>query len=394
MPLTLSEAIGVFERAFRARNPDEIERILRENLNVQVAVIDSVEYAEKEINEGCYPFTIKVPYWIFVSKVREKEKSKLRVYSLEQENIISEEAKKWKLQEIYSSIDILPFRTYFLLKNEAGYYPDLGLTFEGDGEVTGFEKIDESEKAEKFGIGREQTWEEHAIGTYKRADRILKIYRPFLIDWAKSVFSIQDLSEEQIGETVDAIILAIKLSAFLHDIGKLRKEWQEAVGWRKDSNSYIARTSNRCKVPIHAPYAYPFLKTFLRKILGTYRVLDVVALATARHHSLEVTGRVKESSFRLADENTLEFLSKTLIDTIPELSGYDDKRLTTLIRHAAEETNKGSLMDEPPAPSDDFYFLYVITNRVVKFSDWEDVSNKIIELPETGEVQNDSQIKT
>ena len=38
-------------------------------------------------------------------------------------------------------------------------------------------------------------------------------------------------------------------------------------------------------------------------------------------------------------------------------------------------------MDEPPSPSDDFYFLYVITNRVVKFADWEDAGNEVIELP-------------
>lgn len=189
MPLTISEAIGIFERAFRVRDPNEIERVLRENLNVQVAVIESKEFAENKINEGYYPLTVRVPYWIFVSKVKEKE---LNVYSLEQENIISEESKKWKLEEIYN--EILPNRTYFILKNKAGYHPHLGLTFEGDGEVTGFEKIGEGEKAEKFVAGREQTWEKHAVGTLGRANRILKIYRPFLTDWAKNVFSAQNLN--------------------------------------------------------------------------------------------------------------------------------------------------------------------------------------------------------
>jgi len=378
MPLTISEAIGAFERAFRVRNPNEIERILRENLNVQVAVIESIESAENKINEGYYPLTIKVPYWIFVSKVRGKRELNLKVYSLEQESIISEEGKKWKLQKIYSPNDILLFKTYFLLKNEAGYHPDLGLTFEGDGEVTGFEKMNESEKAEKFGVGREQTWEEHAIGTYKRADRILKIYKPFLIDWAKSVFSIQNLSKEQIEETVDAIILAIKISALLHDIGKLRKEWQESVGWKK-GQPYIARTSNRYKVPFHAPYAYPFLRAFLRKMLGEYRIFDIIALATARHHSLEVTGRVRERDFNIVDENVVKILSNLLSKTVLELKEFN---LNELIQCSIKETNKGSLMDEPPTLSDDFYLIYTITNRVVKFADWEDAGDEIIELPE------------
>jgi len=60
------------------------------------------------------------------------------------------------------------------------------------------------------------------------------------------------------------------------------------------------------------------------------------------------------------------------------LNGIEAKGI---IQHAIEETNKGSLMDEPPSPSDDFYFLYVITNRVVKFADWEDAGNEVIELP-------------
>jgi len=375
MPLTISEAIGIFERAFRVRDPNEIERVLRENLNVQVAVIESKESAENKINKGYYPLTVRVPYWIFVSKVKEKE---LNVYSLEQENIISEESKKWKLEKIHSHSEILPDRTYFILKNKAGYYPDLGLTFEGDGEVTGFEKIGKGEKSEKFGVGREQTWEEHAVGILDRANRMLEIYKPFLADWAKNVFSIQNLKEKKIKETVDAIILAIKIAVFFHDIGKLRKEWQEAVGWNK-GQPYIARSTNKHKVPFHAPYAYPFLKTILRNIFGGFRFLDTIALAIARHHSLEVTGAVEENDFQLADDNVVEFLSDLLLKNFTELSGIEAERI---IQNAIEETNKGSLMDEPPSPSDDFYFLYVIANRAVKFADWEDAGNEVIELPE------------
>ncbi|RLI87027.1 MAG: CRISPR-associated endonuclease Cas3'' [Archaeoglobales archaeon] len=192
------------------------------------------------------------------------------------------------------------------------------------------------------------------------------------------MFSIQNLSEKEIEETVDAIILAIKISALLHDIGKLRKEWQESVGW-KEGQPYIARTSNKRKVPFHAPYAYPFLKAFLRNIFGGYRVLDVIASATARHHSLEVTGRVKEDDFTLADESVVNFLSSLLSKTVPELQGYN---LDELIQCCIEDTNKGSPMDEPPTPSDDFYFIYTIANRTVKFADWEDAGNEIIELPE------------
>lgn len=379
MPLTVADAVGIFEQSFRAKNPNEIEKVLRENLNVQIAVIDSVKDAENKINDGYSPITIRVPYWVFISKVKEKEGVKLEVYALEQENIISEEDKKWKLERMYSLGDILPNKTYFLLKREAGYSPTLGLTFDRKGEITGFEKIDEGEKAEKFGVGREQTWEEHTIGSYKRASRILEIYKPFLIDWGNSMFSIQDLNEEQIEETIDAIMLSIKCSVFFHDIGKLRKEWQEKVGWQP-RKPYIARTGDKHTVPFHAPYAYPFLKKLLRDIFGEYRFLDIIALATARHHSLEVAGCVKENDFKLAEEKAIEFLLNIILENIPELR--DKENLKKFLQESIEATNRGSLMDEPPSPSDDFYFIYTIANRVVKLADWEDAGDKIIELPE------------
>ena len=389
MPLTLSEAFGIFERAFRSRNPDEIERVLRENLNVQIAVIDAKEQAEDRINEGYYPVTVRVPYWVFVSKVKNK---KLAAYFLEYENIISKEGKKWKLERIYSHNEILPYKTYFILKNEAGYYPELGLTFEGNGEVTGFEKIDEKEKVEKFGGGREQTWEEHAVGTLNRANRILEIYKPFLIDWAKNVFSPQNLEEDKIKETVEAIILAIKIAVFFHDIGKLRKDWQEAVDWRAGL-PYKARTSKKYRgVPHHAPYAYPFLKALLRELFREYRLLDVIALATARHHTLEITGAVKENDFNIADQNVISFLSKLMLENFPELKGHNLNLndINDIIQYCIKETKKGSSMDEPPTPSDDFYFIYTITNRVVKFADWENVGDEIIEIPEIQVKRNDA----
>jgi len=372
MPLTVSDAMGILERAFHARNPNEIENILRDNLNVNVAVINSKEEAEEKINHGFYPLVVTVPYWVFKSKV---DKKSIELYYWTEENIISERGKIWKLEKIYSHNEILPNKTYFILKEQAGYSPELGLTFEGEGEITGFEELNVGEKSEKFGHGHYQTWEEHSIGVWNKAGRILKIYRPFLLDWAKNIFSVQELNDEKLSETVDAIIIAIRISAFLHDIGKLRREWQLAAGWKK-GEEYIARTSNENKLPFHAPYAYPFIKTFLRNIFeDDYRFLGHIALAAARHHSLEVTGKIKSNDFELIDNNAVRFLSDLLLKIIPEL-----KRVNGLIYSCIEETNRGSLMDEPPTPSDDFYFIYTLTNRVVKFADWEDAGREILEL--------------
>ncbi|MEM2145521.1 MAG: hypothetical protein QW279_09175, partial [Candidatus Jordarchaeaceae archaeon] len=141
---------------------------------------------------------------------------------------------------------------------------------------------------------------------------------------------------------------------------------------------YISRTKQKYKVPFHAPYAYPFLKSFLRGVLGDYRLLDIIALATARHHSLEVTGKIKANMFQLADSNVINFLHSLTLQTFPELEDTGD--LSCLFNRSVQTVNEGSLIDEPPGPSDDFYFLYAISNRIVKLADWEDAGNKKIEL--------------
>ncbi|MEM2145522.1 MAG: hypothetical protein QW279_09180, partial [Candidatus Jordarchaeaceae archaeon] len=218
MPITVSEALGLLERAFRMRNPNEIESVFRDNLSVKVAVIESIQETEQKICEAFYPVTVSIPYFIFKLKARDKE-----VYEVK-ENLPSDD-KPYVLRRV-DTASILPNRTYFLLRKEAGYLHKLGLTFDGEGKVTGFEAINEGEKAEKLGGVREQDWEGHAKGAYNRAIQILEIYRSFVSDWFKNVFKTQKLNDEKAKETIEAIIYAIKISVFFHDIGKLRKQWQ------------------------------------------------------------------------------------------------------------------------------------------------------------------------
>lgn len=374
MPITISEAIEIFESAFRTKNPSEIEEVLRESIDVKVAIINSPDELIQKIKDGYYPITISVPYSVFISKL--KERGITKIYEVKFGTTMDD------VTVLKVNINtITPGKTYFLLKDDAGYSSELGLTFRGKGEVTGFEKVCKGEIMEKFEAGKDQSWEDHAKGTYKEAIRILEIYKPFIISWLESVSRPQNLDKKEIEETVDAIILAIKIAAFFHDIGKLRKEWQESVRW-KSGQPYLARTKEKYRVPFHGPYAYPFLKKFLRNIFGDYRFLDVIALATARHHSLEVTGSIKPNMFQLVDNETVaEYLANLTLNVISEMKdvGYDKlkKIIEDIIKHVNQH---GSLMDEPPSPSDDFYFIYTVTNRVIKFADWCDAGGETLEL--------------
>ncbi len=380
-----SDAFAAYERAFRARSSREVEKLLREILNVQVAVVKDKDQAEKELRQGKQLKTVSVPYSVFLGKIKGKS-----VYQLE-----PSAPRKGSdfLIEVKSEMDIRPNFTYVLLAEEAGYSPEKGLTFEGFGEETGFESQPDAEVREKTTTGRFQKWEEHAKGVWERSERITKSYRPFIERWAKEALGLDDA---QLQSFVDSLIWAMRVAVYLHDVGKLSKQWQEII-WQneqkvsgKTRDGYIVRTNPPSNAeqkkelkspPPHAPFAYPFLRALLRKILGDYRFLDMIALAAARHHSLEVTGAIEEGKFEW-DEWDGQKANDWLFDQVCQILNLKDK--VKMIQEAFDEAVKkiteASKADEPPGPTDDFYFLYCITNRLVKVCDWEDAGNTNIEL--------------
>jgi len=384
--ITPSDAFAAYERAFRARSSREVEELLREMLNVQVAVVKDKVQAEEELRQGKRLKTVSVPYGVFLDKIKDKT-----VYRLESS---AQKKNQGFLVEVKSNEDIRPNFTYVLLAGEAGYSPEKGLTFEGAGVETGFESQPDAEMREKTTTGRFQRWEEHAKGVWQRSERITNSYRPFIERWAKGALGLDGV---QLQSFVDSLIWAMRIAVYLHDVGKLNKQWQEVV-WQnerkvsgKTRDGYIARTSppsdaeqkkELASPPPHAPFAYPFLQALLRKVLGDYRFLDTIALAAARHHSLEVSGAIGGGKFEW-DEWNGQKADEWLQDKICQLlnlSGDDVKKIQDAISVAAKRITEASKADEPPGPTDDFYFLYCITNRLVKICDWEDAGDTNIEL--------------
>lgn len=278
-----------------------------------------------------------------------------------------------------------------LLSAEAGYHPHRGLTFEGSGQPTGFEDSPHADKREKRTEGKFQLWDEHARGVWSRSQRIIDCYRPFVERWAEKALGLQDSEKTSF---VEAILWAMRMAVFFHDVGKLNQQWQDVV-WGNEAlisgrpkNGFIARTNQvpddqvRQQLkspPPHAPFAYPFLKAFLRKILGDYRLLETIALASARHHSLEVGGVVQAGEFQWAS-SAQQWLEQQLETVLGNLSNEEKQKIRDALQEAIKVIGQGSEADEPPGPTDDFYFLYCLTNRLVKVCDWEDAGDTQIEL--------------
>lgn len=405
--ITVSEALGAVERAFRTKNPNEVEELLREMLNVQVAVVDNKQEAAKALSNGKKLNTVAVPYGVFLGKVRailqarNTEEEDPGVYCLEPSQILDDVNSAIALNPIYSLEVIRPGKTYVLLSKLAGYSDLKGLTFVGQGDPTGFEDQPEAEEREKRTEGRFQTWEEHVEGVWNRSKRLAEVYHPFVRSWARNVLASQWGNDDQasLNDFVDTILWAMRVAALFHDIGKLRAKWQQDV-WEYEKlltgktpgssleEKFIARTSppsdeekrsKRPRIDPHARYAYPFVSAFLQSLLGESRFLDSsIALAAARHHSLEVSGSVKAGEFKLA-EKAKEFLEGWL-PTVLEADNEEKDRILEALEEAINVTQADSHADEPPSPSDDFYFLYCLTNRIVKVADWEDAGNQTVEL--------------
>lgn len=407
--ITVSEALGAFERAFRTQNPNEVEQLLREMLNVQVAVVDNKQEAAKVLSSGKKLKTVTVPYGVFLGKVkailqvRNTEEEDPGVYCLEPSQILDDVNSAIALNPIYSSEVIRPGKTYVLLSKLAGYSGLKGLTFFGQGDPTGFEDQPKVEGLEKLTEGRFQTWKEHVEGVWNRSKRLVEVYRPFVKNWARNALAPlwgNDSGQTQLDDFVDTILWAMRVAVLFHDIGKLREKWQRDV-WEYEriltgktpgsslEEKFIARTSpppdeekrqKRPHIDPHARYAYPFVSAFLRSLIGESRFLEsAIALAAARHHSLEVSGSVKAGEFKLA-EKAKEFLEGWL-PIVLEADNEEKGRILEALKEAISATQVDLYADEPPSPSDDFYFLYCLTNRIVKIADWEDAGNQTIELP-------------
>lgn len=374
-----TDALGPFERAFRSHSPYELEQWLRNPegrpLSVQVVIASSLDEAQAHLAARRHPEMVTVPFGVFHRSLGDQRVKQIW-------EIDAAQGKKGDTGLIpVSQSQIMPGRTYLLFKDEAGYSPEKGLTLDGTGEALSWKDPDRAQRNEEVDEDqRHQTFQEHTLGTLKRASRLAASYVPFLEAWATAVFGGQGDPKE----IADALADAMKAAVAFHDVGKLGKEWQAAAGWKSGKQPVARFPKGTGKLPPHAAFAYPFLQVLFRQAHGEdafLRLLELIALAAARHHSLAVSGAVKPGDFAPFDhDGALAALREVAKASALAL---EDAWIEEAFRRIADKDawkEEPYYADEAPSPSDDFYPIYCIAQRLVKVADWEDAGRRDIEL--------------
>jgi hypothetical protein len=113
--------------------------------------------------------------------------------------------------------------------------------------------------------------------------------------------------------------------------------------------------------------------------------LEFIALAAARHHTLTVSGTILPGEFQAFDDAK----ALRMLQEIAQRSGLglEDRWVEEAFKRLANRDawqHEPYYSEEAPGPSDDFYPIYCIAQRLVKEADWEDAGQREIELSNEG----------
>src|SRR5690606_5901273 len=239
-----------------------------------------------------WPETLTIPYTTFVGRSRQFTKP------------LHEVARsRGQPPEVKPASSIRPEGHYLVHPEDAGYDPELGLTWNGavGSGRTGWLQPDGN--ATSSPNPSPQCFPDHAQGVLRRAQALWTLMEPFVRGWLAGVF----------GDRVDAAVFladlqqVVRSAALYHDVGKLADRWQTAVRTRIPPEHLpgdcrlVARTSLRKPLGVpHAPAAYPFLTALWSGGSEAEPLLRFLAAAVARHHYIPTT-----DAFPLQIDDTL-----------------------------------------------------------------------------------------
>ncbi|HIE44328.1 MAG TPA: CRISPR-associated endonuclease Cas3'', partial [Candidatus Omnitrophica bacterium] len=331
-PENTAHILNILSEAAFTGNRKMAEEAIREVFSCEIAIHDNPSSLDNLYNLK----TIKIHTGVLRKFFNENQP---KMWKIEDNNIIFDEAPDIKPTEISNSEEIMPYGFYIVHPDYIKYKPGIGLLFEPGGE--NFECIEKIEHERPEYDYKKETWVEHSQKT-------LRVFETILLPRYK--FAI-----EKFGKAWDMsfndFIDKMKIAILLHDIGKLNREWQKKAGW-KEGEEPLAHSENKniTKFPSHAPISTYALSPLFYE--WGEQIGQAFYFAVAHHHSVRAS---KVPKYKLIDnwQKYIKSLSFSGISKINQAGGRCD-----LASKFPEMTNYSKL-----------YRTYTLISRILRLSD-------------------------
>jgi len=266
------EILGTLMRAVYDGNKRLAEKTVRDAYTCGVSIYNDPRSLGDDIMKL---LKVNVNVWVFKWKVEELLKSDVKVWKVEENNIIGDYETKYIPSLINDPSEIMPFQNYIVSLGGAKYEKDVGLVLLEKGTME-FDKIEEKtieEKMKEFYMKKE-TWVEHANRTLEILDTFFLPRYNYIIGKFADAFNIDK----------EDFIEKIRIAIALHDIGKLDIHWQKRIGW--NGGEPLAHSNKEDITRVGIPHA-TVSAVALNKIFALYGedLYWSFLLAIAHHHA-------------------------------------------------------------------------------------------------------------
>jgi len=269
-----AEIIGTLARAVFGGNRSDAEETVRDAYTCSVSIHDSPDILCNENNDILKLQKVNVNVWVFQSKAKKLLENGVKIWSVEESNILDDYTFRFNPLPISDVSQILPFKQYIVSSEGAYYDKDVGLIIGKKGSDIFTPSNEEIiENKEKELIRKYEPWIDHANSTLQVSNKYFLPRYDFVVKKFSKAFNTSktDLTEK------------IQIAVALHDLGKLNKYWQERIKW--DGKTALAHNDNENVTRIGIPHATVSANalSYLYEYWGN--VGYPLLLAIAHHHS-------------------------------------------------------------------------------------------------------------
>lgn len=262
-----------------------------------------------------------------------------------------------RTEPVHLPCRLVPGAFYIIHPDNANYDPELGLRFDDRGQPARPLPRESRRKPQEDDSCRLETWRRHVDG-------IVRCFQELVLP--REAFGLRALAD-RLEMSCEELTQWATLVLILHDLGKLTRQWQEAIRKSLDPLSakgvFLARRGGRLgALPPHATVSAWVASPCLLRLAGAARegtLAKPSLTAIAHHHAVRAD---ETPEFEMAD-GWFELVEQT----VREYTGY---RVTQRDFNVQPPSGSGSLNLSLPFSSALPYAVYLILSRCLRLADW------------------------